>query len=289
MKTVNTQRRTELGLLAVLVAIADTGSVSGAAERLSLSQPAVSHALKRLRDIVGDHLFRQSGRRMEPTAVAMQMIEDARQVIDAANVLLSPRVFEPTTGTPGWKIGVSDYALSAFGLTLLTRIKAINPRARVEFVPVGPQTLDDLLSARLDFAFWGDIGDRRITPPLMFRELFLEHYVGVMSRTHPLAGLAQEQTLTLGDWLSCDHIRFANATPGASAIDRALVKLGRTRTFGLTSSSHRMNLDIAKHSTMLLSIPSRLIQLVDTRDFITFPLPIAVPPYPYYLLHHSRL
>lgn len=289
MNQMNSKRRTELGLLAILVSVADTGSVSAAAKRLSISQPAVSHALNRLRDIVGDRLFQKEGRRMLPTPVAVSMIEEARRVIDAADTLLRPRSFDPGVGSPSWTIGVTDYMLAAVGLPLVNRLKLVNPCARLTFLPAGPQTLEDLLSGRIDFTFWGDLSDQRIAPPIVVDELFSDYYIGVMCRSHPLAGAARNNCITLDDWLNCWHVRFTTGTQGSSSIDRELVRLGRTRNFSHASSSHLLNLEFIKNSNFLLSLPSRLKNIVDSQQFIIFKIPLDIQCYPYYILYHSRL
>jgi DNA-binding transcriptional LysR family regulator len=109
----NSRKRTELGLLNVLVAIADTGFVSAAASRLSLSHPAVSHALKRLREITQDPLFTRNGRQMMPTATAQHLVGEARDILDRGSRLLKPQVFDPATDTTTWRIAASEYALTA--------------------------------------------------------------------------------------------------------------------------------------------------------------------------------
>lgn len=285
----NTSRRSEMGLLVVLVAIAETGSVSAAAGRLSLSQSAVSHALKRLRDITGDKLFEQIGRRMVPTVAATRMLEDARRVVEGADALLRPQVFDPAVTVPDLMVGVTDYALSAFGIPIFNQLMTVNPSARITFVPVGPQTIDDLLALKIDFAFWGDIGDARIVPPILATELFHEEYIGVLCRSHPLAEAAQHDRIELEDWLDWPHVRFTSVTPGTSSIDKMLAAKGLKRNIALTSPSHKMNLDLIRGTTLLMSLPSRLAGMVNTEILVRFTLPLSIPPYPYYLLHHERL
>jgi DNA-binding transcriptional LysR family regulator len=285
----NASRRSELGLLVVLVAIAEAGSVSAAANRLSLSQSAVSHALKRLRDITGDKLFEQIGRRMAPTVVATQMLEDARRIIEGADALLRQQVFDPAVTMPDLMLGVTDYALSAFGIPILNQLMTINSSARISFVPVGPQTIDELLALKIDFAFWGDIGDPRIVPPILATELFRDNYIGVMCRSHPIAEAARRDCIGLEDWLAWPHVRFTSDTPGASSIDKALAMRGLQRNIAVTSPSHKMNLELIRSSPLLLSLPSRLAGLVNTKELVPFTLPLSIPPYPYYLLCHERM
>jgi DNA-binding transcriptional LysR family regulator len=282
-------RRAELGLLTVLVAVADTGTVSAAAERLSLSQPTVSHALNRLRDIVGDRLFEKNSRRMVPTSVAAFMIDDARRIIEAADNLLMSRGLGRGSGAASWRIGASDYALLAIGVPLLGRLKSISPGAKVDFRPVGAQTLDDLLSERIDFAFWSEAADLPIVPHVIRHEIFREKYIGLMCRTHPLAQQVRAGSISLDDWLGCRHLRFASGTAQASSIDRALEKIGRQRIIEHPAAGQGTDLDIIRNSTWLVSLPERLRYLVDDARFVSFALPVPVPPFACTLLYHARV
>jgi len=289
MSETNKQRRPDLGLLNILVAIADAGSVSGAADRLAMSQPAVSHALRRLRDLVDDPLFERAGPRLAATPRAEAMLPTAREVVERAGALLMPNDFDPARESYGWKIGVPEYALCTLADPLLNRIQAINPRLRLEFLPVGPSTLDDILAQRMDFAFWGDIGDARSIPPIIATELFRESYVGVICASHPLADRARRGELSLDDWLGFAHVRFTSQTPGLSSIDRVLADMGRTRRFALTSPSHAWNVRALTGTTLILSLPKRLSHLTAPETHVIFPLPLEVPAYPYFVLYHVRV
>jgi|GEM_PF-3224552 len=285
----NNVRRTELGLLYVLVAIAETGSVSAAASRLSLSQPAVSQSLKRLRQITQDRLFEREGQRMVPTPIALQMVEQARDVISRGNSLLSPQIFDPVSDKSTWRIAVSEYGLTALGGVLFRKITSLSPGARVHFLPVTQSLLDDLLSHKIDFAFVGDGQDETMIAPLVREELFHDHYIGVMHATHPLASKARDNRITLDEWLSFPHVRFGNATPGVSSIDRKLAQLHRQREIAVVTQSHRENIELICGTSMLLALPARLRFLVGQTDCVLFDLPLDVPPYPYYLLYHQRV
>lgn len=289
MQESNTLRRSDLGLLAVLVAIAEAHSVSGAARRLGMTQPSVSHALRRLRDLVKDPLFERSGNRLVMTPLAEAMLPTAREVVEKGTALLAPNDFDPTRDSFRWRIGVSDYALTAFGDTLIAHVRAINPQLRIDFLPVTATTLDDLLVQRLDFAFWGDLSDPRLVPPILVTQLFQESYIGVMCADHPLARQARTGGLTLEAWLSFPHVLFTSQTPSMSSIDRVLAGLGHRRHIALVSPSHGMNLRSLSATTHLLALPARLGHLVTSDAHVVFPLPLDVPAYPYFLLGHARL
>jgi DNA-binding transcriptional LysR family regulator len=285
----NNARRSELGLLYVLVAIAETRSVSAAAGRLSLSQPAVSQALKRLREITQDPLFQREGQQMVPTPIALQMVEQARDVISRGNSLLSPQIFDPAMDQSIWRIAVSEYGLTALGGMLFRKITSLSPAARVDFLPVTLYSLDDLLAHKIDFAFMGDGQHDNMRAPLVREVLFHDYYIGVMHSTHPLAAKARDNQITLEDWLSFPHVRFGNATPGLSSIDLKLTQLQKKREVAVVTQSHRENIELIRGTTMLLALPARLRFIVESREFVLFDLPVDVPPYPYYLLFHQRV
>jgi DNA-binding transcriptional LysR family regulator len=277
----NNARRAELGLFYVLVAMEETRSVSAAATRLSLSQPAVSQALKRLRQITQDRLFDRQGQQMVPTAIATQMVQEARAVISSGNRLLSPKAFDPATDKTTWRIAVSEYGLTVLGCVLFHKITSRSPGARVNFLPVTLNLLDDLLSHKIDFAFIGEGQDDNMNAPLVREELFRDYYIGAMHATHPLATKARDNRITLEDWLSFSHVRFGNATPGVSSIDRHLAQLHKTREVAVVTQSHRENIELVRGTSMLLALPARLRFIVSDTEFILFDLPLDVPPYPY--------
>ena len=131
----------DLNLLAVFDAVARTGSVTAAAEHLGLSQPAVSHALNRLRATVGDPLFTRSGRGLVPTPAALAMLAPARDLLARATALLSPQQFKPDSATMVFRLGASDFAAHTLVPDLVLRLRQAAPLVTLEVLPVGDQTL----------------------------------------------------------------------------------------------------------------------------------------------------
>src|SRR5688572_5645640 len=124
--------RIDLNLLTVLAALMRERHVSRAAQRLHLGQPAVSHALARLREITGDPLFVRQGRAMEPTARAtalMQGLGPALEQIEAT--LRAQSAFDPATATPVFRIGLTDDLQIAMLPRLLRRLGTEVPGARL--------------------------------------------------------------------------------------------------------------------------------------------------------------
>src|SRR5260370_723797 len=130
-------RRFDLNLLAVFEVLMRERSVTRAAERLGRTQSAVSHSLSRLRDQLGDPLLIKGGRRMEPTAVALEFIEQVRPLLRGIERVLSPRHrFEPTRSRRVFRLAAPDFALALF-TDLLAGLPA-RPPLLVFFTPLAP-------------------------------------------------------------------------------------------------------------------------------------------------------
>lgn len=147
-------RDLDLNLLRVFVAVADAGSVTDAAARLYLTQPAVSAALKRLTNAVGAPLFARQGRGLALTARGQRLLDDARPhlaaLLDAA---LSPTAFDPATSERTVRLGLADANEPWLLPPLLRALEVRAPRMRIVVVPVQFRTVGEVLaSARADLA-----------------------------------------------------------------------------------------------------------------------------------------
>jgi len=278
--------RIDLNLLVVFDAIATTGSVTAAAARLSLSQPAVSHALARLRRTVDDGLFIRSRDRLIPTARAAAMIEPVRAILDAIGTVLDGEVFSPFKDQRTFRVAASDYTVLTLLPGLMSTLRRLAPRMALDITPVGPDTLDDLESGALDFTFWG------LSPPKSPFEaklLFHDRFIGFISRRHPLAGAISEGRLGIDDYLSCPHAVARFRASDGSPIDAALAADGRARTIAFASPSFMSNIASVAGTDLVTTLPARLVPLALSHDLVPFELPIAVAPFPYHLIWHRRL
>ena len=118
----------DLHLIRVLHTVLTERSVSRAAIRLGMHQPAVSASLKRLRDLAGDPLLVRSGAGMVPTEAGLRMIEPSASILQGAQMLFADvRGFDPATARATFRIAASDYLDSQFLPRLVTRIKEHAP------------------------------------------------------------------------------------------------------------------------------------------------------------------
>src|SRR5947199_5959565 len=126
-------RRFDLNLLVVFDVLMTERSVTRAAERLGRTQSAVSHSLSKLRDQFGDPLLLKSGVRMQPTALALELIEQARPMLGGIQRVLTPQhVFDAETSSRVFRLAAPDFFLTLFA-NLLTKLRPDAPGVSVEW------------------------------------------------------------------------------------------------------------------------------------------------------------
>jgi len=277
--------RYDLNLLVVFDAVARTGSVTSAASRLCMSQPAVSHALNRLRDVVGDPLFVRNRNALVPTPRAQEMIEPVRGIVEAARGVLRQGDFDAATSERVFRVGGSDYTMMVIAPALAGVLRKEAPRSTLDLVPVGPQTLASLESGEIDCSFWGAAVP---AAPYLSRSLFRERFIGVVGRQHPLAEKISHGRLTLDDYLAYPHAVTQFRISVANPVDIALAKLGRSRTVGFASPSFAGNAAAMRGTDMVMTIPAGLAPVLVDKNFVTFELPLDVTNHPYSLIWHRR-
>lgn len=277
--------RVDLNLLTVFNAIAETGSVSAAAAQLSLSQPAVSHALNRLRRLTGDPLFVRGSGGLLATPRALEMRNPARETINCAQALLLPASFDPMTDTRSFKIASSDYSSITILPSLLRQVRLKAPHCTIELTQVGASTLKLLESGELHGSFWG------IKPPekpIVPMPLFEDRLTGIVSADHPLAAKARHSSVLLEDYLAYPHAVVSHNVSSGNPVDSELHAKGLNRKILYTGQSFAGNLAAIEGTNLVMSLPARLIPFALKMGFVSFDLPFSIDPFPYFYIWHSR-
>ena len=276
----------DLHLIRVLHTVLIERSVSKAAIRLGMHQPAVSASLKRLRDFAGDPLLVRSGAGMVPTDAALRMVEPAASILRAAEMLFSDaRGFEPATAQHTFRVGASDYLDPLFLPQLVAQIKSQAPLCHIEILP---------LSAASDYRAQLAQGEVDVvvgnwaTPPddLHLGRLFGDDVVSLVATNHPAARRGWDASA----WLAADHIAPTPTHPGAKGvIDDHLDTLGLRRN--ITARCPHFGLIPAMvASTLLVLTTGRQYcdRFVDHLPLTILPCPIEFPRMMYYQLWHER-
>lgn len=222
-------RGLDLNLLAAFSALMGERSVSGAARRLNLSQPALSAALARLREHFGDELLVLEGRRMFPTPLAESLapqVEEALHVVGA--MLDGSGAFDPATSTRTFRIAASDYVVMVLIRPFVRRLGRIAPRVRIAVELPGERTPARLEEGRVDLVV---TPEEFASPRHPVEPAFEERHVLVGWRGNPaLAGPVSEAAFDAFDHVG---VMLGADTPAAFA-DRQLDRMGRARRIAVT-------------------------------------------------------
>lgn len=210
----------DLTLLRTFTLLYETGSVTETANNLNVTQPAVSHALARLRKQLNDTLFLRTADGLSPTDTARRLYPEVRQgleVIDAA--VADTTTFDPSSSTRTFRLIATDLGQVAFLPTILTELQNRGPKLGLEVVPFDLSTAADLLRrGQVDAV----ICTPRLPDPDLHRDaLFHEHYVGICATTHPAIG----DEPTLDQYLAERHLSV-NAAAGHQQVEEALRAVG---------------------------------------------------------------
>ena len=201
-------RELDLNLLLVFNAIYIERSISKAANKLGMSQPAVSNALRRLRHFTGDTLFYKAGTGVAPTRTAMTLAIPIGHALDTVERgLSSVRNFDPATSTRTFRIGVNDLLHNALVPALVGVTRREAPNIMLEFVPQeSARAAESLKGGELDIAF---LPHFTITQDIASQKVWDETFVIIMSRSHPLANrerLTKEDLREL-NFVATTHIK----------------------------------------------------------------------------------
>lgn len=276
----------DLHLIRVLHTVLTERSVSRAAIRLGMHQPAVSASLKRLRDFSGDPLLVRSGGGMVPTEAALRMIEPSASILRGAEVLFADaRGFDPASARHSFRIAASDYLDSQFLPRLVARIRSMAPHCRIE---VQPLTADADYRAQLAQGEVDVVVGNWTTPPddLHMGALFDDEVVCLVSDRHP----AVRRGWDLGSWLAADHVAPGATHPGAKGvIDEYLQSQGLQRNI-MARVAHFSLIPGMVASTLLVLTTGRAYcqRFAGTMPVRILPPPLEFPRMRYYQLWHAR-
>lgn len=276
----------DLHLIRVLHTVLTERSVSKAAIRLGMHQPAVSSALKRLRDFAGDPLLVRSGSGMVPTDVALRMLEPSASILRAAEMLFSDaKGFDPATARTTFRLAASDYLDPFFLPHLVAHIKAKAPLTEIEIFS---------LSGSADYRAQLADGDVDVvignwsTPPdeLHLGRLFGDDVVCLVSKKHPAVRRGWDQA----SWLAADHIAPGATHPGAKGvIDDHLASLGLRRHIA-ARCPYFGQIPAMVASTLLVMTTGRQYceRFTGSLPVTILPCPVEFPRLMYYQLWHAR-
>jgi DNA-binding transcriptional LysR family regulator len=275
-------RRLDLNLLLTLDALLAEHNVTRAAQRLHLSQPAVSVHLARLRDAFGDPLLLPGPRGMRPTARAEALREPLRQALDGLAQAVAPSTpFDPAAADLTWRLAAADYAESAVLLPALASLRIAAPNTRLAVLPAQPSRMArQAEQGEIDLGFHTTDA---APPGLRARPLFTERYVLAARADHPKL----KRRPTPAQFCALEHVIVSPDGGGfAGVTDEALAAAGLSRRVVLSVPHFLAMLQIVAGTDMVAMAPQRLVRGNAALKIVEPPL--AVPGYEMTMLWHER-
>jgi DNA-binding transcriptional LysR family regulator len=241
----------DLNLLVVFTQLLQERRVSAVADKLGLTQPAVSNALNRLRRLVGDELFLRTSRGMEPTPYAYQLAEPIAYALSTIHSTLNHRTtFDPAKSTRKFTIGMSDVGEISFLPILMDKLERIAPGVSVSTVRNTTINLQDEMEAgHVDLA----VG---LLPQLKSgffqRRLFKARYVCMFRNGHAL----DKDAITLEEFSAADHVVVISPESGHAQVNESIDRNGVRRKIRLTVPHFLAVGHIVATTNMVATVPA---------------------------------
>jgi DNA-binding transcriptional LysR family regulator len=277
--------RIDLNLLVVLDAILTEGGITRASEKLCLSQPAISHALNRLRELFNDPLFVREGRAMLPTPLARKLAGPVRAILrNLENTLNDLEQFDPATAEKRFTIAVRDVFEATLLPPLMATLATIAPRVDIVTVRANRRDLDtELRGGTLDAAL-----DMLLPLPETIRRtsVFQDSLVVAVRRDHPTI----KTRLSLDAYLKQEHIHASWSRSGRSLEDAELSRHGLQRSIRLHCQNYFAACRVVSQTALLLTMPRVYAEVANSAfDNRILPFPLQSPPLDGYLYWHADM
>lgn len=265
----------DLNLLLVFDAVLAERSISRAADRLDLSQPAVSNALARMRKATGDRLFVRLGNAMVPTAYAQGIADPVRQALTGIRVALgASQEFDAATSQRSFAIFLTDLGEAYFLPRLLARLNRTAPGVRIRTLPMPPESAEDALrNGEVDLTI-GNLPEFRAG--FYVQRLFRDRYACVVRKDHPSIG----ERITTRQFAAASHAIVTPGGWGHGVIERTLIEHGLESRITHRMQNFLVLTSIVATTDMFAIVPHSVgSQLSQHNEVKLLPLPIAIPAF----------
>ena len=277
-------RQIDLNLLVIFNQLLLDRRVSTTADKLGLSQPAVSNALKRLRTLLKDELFVRTAKGMEPTPYAMHLVEPIGYALGTLQNALNQRdSFDPATSQRTFTLGLTDIGEIYFMPTLMETLSRVAPHIKISTLRHHTGHLgEDMAAGTVDIAV-GLLPN--LTTGFFQRRLFKQRYVCVFRQGHPLA----DTPISMAQYKSLSHVGVTSANTGHSEVDAWLQRKGIERQIQLHVPHFVAVGHILQSSDLIATVPERFAdKCAGPFQLETSPLPFKLPDIAINLFWHAK-
>lgn len=277
--------RVDLNLFIVFEAIYAESSVTRASLKLNLTQPAISHALGRLRVMFDDPLFVRQGHLMVSTPLARSIIEPVRHSLRGFEVTLNKlNRFDPASTEKEFTLALRDVLESTVLPPLMVALEHDAPHARVAAVQVDRRELESELQAgTLDCAI--DVL-LPLAPDIRHARILADRTLVVARRGHPRL----QGDITLDQYLAEEHVLASSRRKGPGIEDFELSRIGMQRKIRLRCQHYFAACRVVSQTDLLLTMPERYARVANQQfDNQLLPLPLEMPAWDVYLYWHANV
>ena len=296
IEPIHTNFRTlDLNLLRVFDEVMAEKSLTKAARNLSITQPAVSNALRRLRETLGDDLVRREGHGITPTPFALMLWPNVRQALDQLQTALVPQLFIPAEARNAFVLAMADATAAELMGGLAQELEHHAPKVSIRVLPLTTRDPRNLLNEGVvDLALGyfpavlADLTAKAQSGEAVAFEhqrLYDGEYVCVMRSGHPLA----QKNITLDEFCNARHLLVSFSGRPYGFTDEALASMGRHRRVLMTDNQVFTAGRVVVNSDLLTVLPKHFVPTTGIADELFMcDLPFKVPTLHVDALWHRR-
>jgi DNA-binding transcriptional LysR family regulator len=272
-------RKSDLNLLPALAVLLEERSISRAAARHHLSQPAMSRVLQRLRETFADELLVRTAHGYELTARARRLQQDLQSLLPEVDRMLRGEIFNPLSAEDTFRVCGPDSASILIASRLPGRLKAMAPATQLELVAWHDKAFDDVTHGRVDVLLWAN----QVPQPLLSRELLEDDIICVVCERHP----SGKGPLTKETYLRYPHVLLTLFNPWGSIVDRVLAKNMQQRRIGLRVPYFGAAVLAVPGTDLIATLPRRSAEIYARSARVRImPLPFKVARLRYLIAWH---
>lgn len=282
----------DLNLLRVFDAVMAERNLTRAAQRLHMTQPAVSHALKRLREALGEDLFLRQAFGMKPTLHAEALWPEVRGALTRLQAVLEPNAYEPQREAFTFRIAMADATAALLLPPLVAQLEALSALANVHVLPLTTRDPRALLEqGEADFAVGyfpnaiAALQAQGAQAMIHHHRLYASEYVCVLRREHPLVG----GPMDLDTYCAARHLLVSFSGRPHGFVDEALAAMNRSRRIVLTVNQFFTAGRVVAQSDLLTVLPASFVEATGYKHLLAeLPLPMPLSPVHVDMLWHLR-
>ncbi len=272
----------ELGQLRALDMLLRERNVTRAAQRLHLSQSALSHSLGRLREITGDPLFVRTPRGMTPTPRAAELAPEVSAILQRIERMFEPTELDLAKLERTFVICAQDFIELRIARALIPRLAREAPGVDMLIRPELALSEEDLAAGRADLIIGVLVPQ---TAGVMHKKLADEGFLTLARRNHPVV----KRRLTLAQFVALRHIQIAPRGLPGGPVDDALAALGLSRRVVLRVPSFLPAIRMASTTDLLLTAPEELVRdAIKNTPLVAHPTPVDARPFRITMAWHER-